>query len=869
MANAHSKDKLEELRRRVEEVIGHDEDGGQPASGLDLNRLIGEIEAYQLDLEAQNEALRVERSELQESKRRYAELYRHAPAGYLYLTRDGVIAEANIAALEKLGFFSHLPPNLSFSALIDPGDREKFWNCMRSAANGEKRTCMVRIVGKEGAGANVLLELSSELDEERRVKGWRLIFVDITWRKRIEEKLLEKEEQLRVELKAMTRLQKIGSIFTTAGALAPILGEIVEAAILISRADFGAIQLFDKETSTLRLAAQQGFPQWWAESWNAICKGRGACCSVLQRRKRTIIQDVEESPMLIGTPAPEILLKAGVRTVQCTPLLSRSGKLVGVFSTHYRAKKRLDGCTLRLLDMLARQTADIIDRAQMVEELQRSEERFRVLGQASSDAIYQISPDWKELRRLFGQDSILDAESADSYWLKSCVHPDDQPAMFAKIKEAILKKSVFEHEYRFRRADGSFGWRFARAIPLLDAGGKIVEWFGAASDITLRKQAEEALRESEERFRVAQELSPDGFTILRPVRDDTGSVTDFTWIYENPAIARMRGADPKRVVGRRLLEVFPAHRDSLFFEAYLHVAATGETRILEGLYQGDRLPRPTWFRVAVVRMGGDIAILAQDITEHKQMEDELEKRVRERTASLEDANRKLRLVPSQLIEVQENESKRLASDLHDSIGQTLAALKFRIEHIGAVVRAGKAEEGMRLLDAFIPVLQRSIDETRMIYMGLKPTVLSDRGLLAALEWYRRQLLSVYTKVHIELETAIREEEIPEALKTAMFRIAQEALNNSCKHSGAEWIDVRVSLDNGNIELEISDDGKGMELDHVLKSTTARSLGLIGMKERAEISGGRLHMESVVAKGTRVRATWPAGEEALQRRISES
>ena len=139
------------------------------------------------------------------------------------------------------------------------------------------------------------------------------------------------------------------------------------------------------------------------------------------------------------------------------------------------------------------------------------------------------------------------------------------------------------------------------------------------ADIAQREQVEQSLRESEERFRIVQELSPDGFTILRPVRDNQGRIIDFTWVYENAAIARMNGTDPKEVLGKRLLELFPGHRGSPFLAAYQQAAETGEQIVFEGEYTAEKLPA-SWYRVVVVRLGQDIAILAQDITERKRTE---------------------------------------------------------------------------------------------------------------------------------------------------------------------------------------------------------------------------------------------------------
>jgi len=186
-------------------------------------------------------------------------------------------------------------------------------------------------------------------------------------------------------------------------------------------------------------------------------------------------------------------------------------------------------------------------------------------------------------------------------------------------------------EFILRRPTGELLPILCNAAPIRDKDGKITGGIVAWRDITGRKGTEEKLRESEERFRVAQELSPDGFAILRPVRDSEGRIVDFTFVYENAAIARINGTDPAAVVGRHLSEFLPAHSQSPFHEAHAHVADTGETCIMERKYDGGDIPRPTWFRVVVVRTGQDIAILSQDITERKRAEEALgesEKRLR-------------------------------------------------------------------------------------------------------------------------------------------------------------------------------------------------------------------------------------------------
>ncbi len=128
--------------------------------------------------------------------------------------------------------------------------------------------------------------------------------------------------------------------------------------------------------------------------------------------------------------------------------------------------------------------------------VRENEARFRAHVTATSDVIYRMSPDWTEMTQLQGKDFLADTSDASSTWLEKYIHPDDQADVMTAIGEAIQSKRAFELEHRVFRADGTLGWTLSRAIPMMDEHGNVVEWFGAASDVTAAKQAQESLRQS-------------------------------------------------------------------------------------------------------------------------------------------------------------------------------------------------------------------------------------------------------------------------------------------------------------------------------------------------------------------------------------
>jgi PAS domain S-box-containing protein len=183
---------------------------------------------------------------------------------------------------------------------------------------------------------------------------------------------------------------------------------------------------------------------------------------------------------------------------------------------------------------------DITDAKRAEAALRDSEARCRALATAGTYLIYRMSPDWRWMHQLDGRDFLADTPEPTEDWPGEYILPDDRPAVFAAIADAIRSRSLFELEHRVRRADGSIGWVLSRAVPMLGPEGEIVEWFGAATDVTERRVAQERLRASEERFRGFAENSADVLWIA----DRSGARLE----YLSPAFERVFGEPRDRVM---------------------------------------------------------------------------------------------------------------------------------------------------------------------------------------------------------------------------------------------------------------------------------------------------------------------------------
>ncbi len=239
----------------------------------------------------------------------------------------------------------------------------------------------------------------------------------------------------------------------------------------------------------------------------------------------------------------------------------------------------------------------------------------------------------------------------------------------------------------------------------------------------------------------------------------------------------------------------------------------------------------------------------QKEAELREARDKLELRVKERTRDLE-------ILSSRLLNAQEAERKRIAGDLHDGIGQCLSAVKFMVETVIEQLTGKEALQEIKALDALVPLLQESSEEIRNIIMNLRPSILDDLGILATIGWFCRQFASVYSHIRLEQTIDIEEDEVPDALKTIIFRIIQEAMNNIAKYAEAEVVTLYLGKTGNALELRVQDDGCGFRGEQLMASgSPLQAFGLTGMKERVELSGGRFTILSSPGKGTRIEARW--------------
>jgi len=242
-----------------------------------------------------------------------------------------------------------------------------------------------------------------------------------------------------------------------------------------------------------------------------------------------------------------------------------------------------------------------------------------------------------------------------------------------------------------------------------------------------------------------------------------------------------------------------------------------------------------------------VATITKDISILKNLELELR-----------DSQRRLKQFSRKSIEALEADRKAVSRELHDSIGGNLAAIKFALEStVKKIVE--KPDAATTSLEKTILHLAETIKDCKRISANLRPEIIDDRGLLATIDWHTRQFSQHYSQIKIIQQIDVDEQEVPEPLKIVIYRVIQEALNNTAMHSKADTIYIRLKKSGNYFEAEVEDNGRGFDLEEVAnRGDRISGYGLKSMRERVEIIGGSFSVHSLLTTGTRISITLPVG-----------
>lgn len=543
---------------------------------------------------------------------------------------------------------------------------------------------------------------------------------------------------------------------------------------------------------------------------------------------------------------------------------------------------------------------DITERKRWEEALRETEFKYRMVADNTYDWEFWIGPDGRFIytspscERITGYPPSSFLE--DPELLSRIIHPADREAFlgFHESEEKCLEPRSME--FRIFHVDGTERWIEHLCQPVWDSGNRYLGIRGSNRDITRRKRAQEELSDYKEnlekliqerteelhrtnevlkREMVERKLIRDA---LQATDEQLAAIIEFlpdaTFVVDrqkrviawNRAIEQMTGVKKEDILGesnyayslpfygerRPMLIDLAMDGESLLEMKYGFIERKGNTICGETHVTLTSAGRNAYLWVAASllfdRKGNLLGAIEsiRDITERKAAAD-----------ALLNSEKQLRELSSQLLKAQEEERKRIARDLHDSIGQSLAALKFNVESARYSALKAENEFALKSLGDLVPRIQQVMEEARRIYMGLRPSVLDDLGVIATIRWCCREFQQTYPETRIETHIGIEEDEISDALKTVIFRIIQEALNNISKHSRAKTASLALVKTATALELAVEDQGVGFEPNPApITDDYPRGMGINGMRERTELSGGTFSLTSELGKGTRVHAVWP-------------
>ena len=771
---------------------------------------------------------------LRESEIRFREMAETVPEIIFTTLPDASMDYVNERGLDYAGLPAGDAMGDNWMKVVHPEDLERSVRSVaESLQTGQPYEVRQRLRAADGSYRWFLARARAIRDEKGRILKWFGNATDIHDMMQAEKALRAGEEQVRVLIQ---NVQSAVALINEHGALTIVnrsflrMFELAEDADIlnINSRDWGQWQVFDEQGVLLdvdehpvRKAAQTG----------------------------RAVQN-----QLIAMQAPGSTARKWI-LISAEPILDAQGRMQRLISTYH----------------------DITERKLAEEELRASEERLRFaletchIGAWDLDLVDHSAFRSLEHDRIFGYAEPLPQWTYEMFL--DHVLPEDRAAVDAKFRHATDTQGDWSFECRIRRADGEVRWIWAAGRHRADATGASRRMAGIVQDITERKQADNLLQTTLNRFYLMLASMYSGVLLMT----EEGRIE-----FVNQAFCDAYGLKeaPDDLKGLTSLDLLEKIR-----HAFVH-PDQGAARIREILrrgqpvrgeefaMQGGRTALRDFVPLIVDGKSSGRLWIHVDITELKQAEADLlkseeslrlaneylEQRVRERTmdlqnltGELERSRHELRDLVSELVLAEERERKRIAGVLHDEIAQTLAAARMRLDLLQGTRPDPRDAHTLQEVKAF---LAQSIQETRALMSDVGNPLLFDMGLKAACESLAERLMkSNPVRILCDIREAFKN--LDPDMKTILYQVVRELLTNVVKHSRARNAQVLIDLEDGHFRVQVTDDGVGFDPGALGAPTAEGGFGLYSIRERLLAIDGTLGIRSNPGAGTEVTAIMPA------------
>lgn len=479
---------------------------------------------------------------------------------------------------------------------------------------------------------------------------------------------------------------------------------------------------------------------------------------------------------------------------------------------------------------------DITERKLAEERIVHSNERFELIARTTNEALWELDLvtgyAWSNEthQQMYGL-TLKDEVPSLEQW-ESSIHKDERYEVLNSFYAVLhSNENVWISEYRMMKYNGEEVAIYDRTYIVRDEEGNPLRMMGSMMDITERKNASEALIQSEEKYRTLVEQATDAIFIA----DQTGR-----FVVVNPAAVKLSQYSEEELMQMTIYHLADPEEVKIkpfaFEQMKSERGATSERK----MRRKDGVLLDIEINAKFLSDGRFLAFI-RDITERKKAETELN-----------NSYKAIRKLTSHLQHAREEERKHIARNIHDELGQLLTVLKMDISWLGKKIKALNIPSLTEKTDGVLELLNNTVQSVRRIAADLRPGLLDDLGLIAAIEWHLGEF-GKRTGIETHFTTADVHTNLPVEHATSLFRIYQESMTNIARHAEATEIVVELVEENNRIALRIADNGKGFDASIIGKRKT---LGLLGMKERAEMMGGQFAVSKQPNGGMQIEVLLP-------------